>query len=139
MAEEQLNFKFSSPQLSSIFFSVMDRDLSDNPSEVIKDVKIISSIVEQSDHKAVINLAVQNFDTPDDIDGKPYVFNISYTAEFVWENIINEEQVRNFLSISAPALLLSYIRNILSNLTASAKLQILDLPFYDFTKNVNRE
>ncbi|QGN60291.1 MULTISPECIES: protein-export chaperone SecB [Leuconostoc] len=139
MAEQQLNFRFSSPQLSSTFFSVMDRNLSDDPSDIIKDVKIISSVKERSDNKALISLAVQNFDTPDDIDTKSYVFNISYTAEFVWKDNINKEQIDSFLAVSAPALLLSYIRNTLSNLTASAKLSILDLPFYDFRENENKK
>ncbi|MBZ5962660.1 protein-export chaperone SecB [Leuconostoc gasicomitatum] len=137
MAEEQTSFRFTSPQLSNAFFSVRDRGISDNPKDIISNVKIISSFNERTEEKAVVSLTVQNFDNSDDIEGKAYIFNIEYTAEFVWENNLDSQKVDEFLNVSAPALLLSYVRTTLSNMTSSAKVKIFDLPFFDFTQKSN--
>ncbi|MCT4411884.1 hypothetical protein EFT44_10045 [Leuconostoc falkenbergense] len=137
MAEEQVHFKFSNPQLSGAMMRVLDRDISDEPAVIIKQVKISSNVTNKEDQKAQVSLTVANFDDVDDLDDKPYVFTVTYTSEFSWSEDVEEKNVEAFLTINAPALLLSYVRNTVSNLTSSAKVERLDLPFYDFTSSNN--
>ncbi|QEA50857.1 protein-export chaperone SecB [Leuconostoc lactis] len=137
MAEEQIHFKFSNPQLSGVMMRVLDRDISDEPSVIIKQVKISSNVTNKENQKAHVSLTVANFEDVDDLEGKPYVFTVTYTSEFSWSNDVGEESVKAFLTVNAPALLLSYVRNTVANLTSSAKVERLDLPFYDFTTSNN--
>lgn len=137
MAKEQKSFRFSNPQLSGVMMKVLNRDISDNPSEIIKQVKISSHITNQQELHAQVSLTVENFDDVADLDDKSYVFTVTYTSEFSWSEDVGEKNVESFLTINAPALLLSYVRNTVSNLTSSARVERLDLPFYDFTSGNN--
>lgn len=55
-------------------------------------------------------------------------------ANFMWEEAIGEERAKQLLNINAPAVLLSYIRPMVSSMTNSSKYPALNIPFIDFTK-----
>ena len=63
------------------------------------------------------------------------ITNISMNSgHFKWNSINDDELVDKFLNFNAPALLLSNIRSIITQLTAFSGFPALILPLYDFTK-----
>lgn len=66
-------------------------------------------------------------------DMKDQLFNLSIKNQgvFSWENL-TEEEIKPYLEENAPAVLLSYIRSIVTNLTLAAGLKPLVLPLLNF-------
>lgn len=62
----------------------------------------------------------------------PFEINISYMAVFEWDGQSDIEK-DDFLNINAPAILYSYCRPVISNITGLSEFPPLDLPFYNFT------
>ncbi|MBK2401733.1 protein-export chaperone SecB [Erysipelothrix sp. strain 2 (EsS2-6-Brazil)] len=66
----------------------------------------------------------------------PFYLKIKQASEFVWESdIFSKDEIDQLLSINAPTILLSYMRPIVSTITASSPLPAFNLPFIDFTSN----
>lgn len=81
-----------------------------------------------SEKKALVELTVHiNKDMEDQL------FNLSIKNQgvFSWE-ILSEEEVKPYLEENAPAILLSYIRSIVTNLTLAAGLTPVVLPLLNF-------
>ena len=57
------------------------------------------------------------------------------SAEFSWEEELEEKLVKSLLNSNASAALLSYIRPIVSMITMSTRYPALNIPFVDFTQN----
>lgn len=64
----------------------------------------------------------------------PYELSIAMASVFEWEDEIGSEDVDSYLEINAPALLLSYMRPIVSSITASSRFPAVNLPFFNFTQ-----
>ena len=56
-------------------------------------------------------------------------------AKFLWDDVYDEETLRDLLSKNAPALLLGYARPIIANMTSAGPMAAYHLPFYNFTDN----
>lgn len=69
-------------------------------------------------------------------DKKDQVFNLSIKNQgvFQWESL-SEKEVKPYLEENAPAVLLSYIRSIVTSLTLAAGLPPLVLPLLNFKKD----
>ena len=52
-------------------------------------------------------------------------------SDFKWEDL-DEKTVDSMLNLNAPALLLSYMRPIVANITNSSKFPTYNLPFINF-------
>jgi Preprotein translocase subunit SecB len=69
-------------------------------------------------------------------DECPFVANVSMESEFEWEpDTFSEETVKDLLQNNASALLLSYARPIIANITNASKYPAFNIPFIDLTKN----
>ena len=67
-------------------------------------------------------------------DSQPFDICVKMGANFTWDESVEIEKAKQLLNINAPAVLLSYIRPIVSSMTNSSKYPTLNIPFIDFTK-----
>ena len=65
----------------------------------------------------------------------PFWCTIIYQGLFSWDEEVSSQKVDEYLKCNAPALLYSYIRPIVTQLTVSADLPALTLPFMNFMDN----
>lgn len=67
----------------------------------------------------------------------PFRIEASISSAFRWQNI-SEEQAERMLHVNAPAVLLSYLRPIVSQITNSSRFPVYDIPFLDFTDGISK-
>ena len=71
---------------------------------------------------------------------KPFFFRATESADFKWNaDDYNEEQIDSLLRQNAVALLISYVRPVISNLTAASGLPCYNLPFLNLADKKNVE
>ena len=70
----------------------------------------------------------------DDIKLVPFKIEIENVGLFKWDNTNDNDLIEKFLNYNAPALLLSNIRSLVSQITAFSSFPPLVLPLYNFTK-----
>lgn len=69
-------------------------------------------------------------------DKYPYFISATMSSYFKWENGKYSEADLNFLlTQNAPALLLSYLRPVIANITNVSPYLAYNIPFFDFTQN----
>ena len=66
---------------------------------------------------------------------KPFDLSMTMESTFEWSDDLNDAIIGDLLGINAPAILLSYMRPHISNITASAGFPPLIIPLMDFTEN----
>ena len=68
-----------------------------------------------------------------ELEKYPFYINLEIEGLFSWSKNINN--IDKYLKVNAPAVLMSYLRSIVTQLTVSAGYPPLILPLIDFTKN----
>ena len=121
-------FQFSNPELEKIEFSV-NQDFDEEKCDGIQmqsniDVKFLGD----SEARVQFTLTIGNV-----TDTQPFYICVKMSANFMWEEAVGEEKAKQLLNINAPAVLLSYIRPIVSSMTNSSRYPTLNIPFIDFT------
>lgn len=120
--------QFTTPKLESFIFE----DNSDYVTEATNNatgVKMQLHITETAEDRVTEILSVS-------IGGKtvPYELKVSMSADFLMQDV-DEENKRDFLRVNAPSLIFSYVRPLVSQLTAISKYETVTLPFFDFTNH----
>lgn len=69
----------------------------------------------------------------------PYTVMAVIGSKFTWSDEYSEEIINKLLSINAPALLLSYVRPIISGVTNASGMEAFNIPFIDFTSSAPEE
>ena len=64
----------------------------------------------------------------------PFELEIKVASDFKWDDSLSDEKVEYMLNTNAPALLLSYMRPIVANITNASKIPAYNLPFINFVK-----
>lgn len=137
----QNKFKFTNPILQSCNFSInsefvkeMNKEKSKN--EEIK-IPIRTSIGKGKikDNKCVVSMKVEVGNEKAEC---PFHIVVHMDAKFSWTDE-NSNRVERFLNISAPALLLGYIRPVISNITNLSPFPSYNVPFMDFTHEMNEK
>lgn len=64
----------------------------------------------------------------------PFVIRATESAEFRWDNSLEPNVVEDLLKLNAPALLLSYLRPIIAQITSSTKYGTYNIPYINFIK-----
>lgn len=125
-------FQFSNPELEKIEFLVnsnFDEEKCDGiEMKSNTDVQIFDS----NEARVQLTLSIGN-----ETETQPFKICVIMGADFMWEEAIEEETAKKLLNVNAPAVLLSYIRPIVSSMTNSSKYSALNIPFIDFTKSEN--
>lgn len=69
----------------------------------------------------------------------PFVINATESAEFRWDNSFEPKVIDDLLKLNAPALLLSYLRPIVSQITASTPYGAYNIPYINFIKMTEKK
>lgn len=136
------DFRFNNPRLiESIFLENLQykNNLVKASSIPFQFEKTINKIVDLNDNKDCATTVFLSVSTGDEIkfnEDIPYYIRVTMKADFMWnKNDINKEEANNFLNVNAPALLLSYIRPKIHELTVDADIPVQDIPFINFTSD----
>ena len=123
-------FQFSNPTLDRVKFELCEGFDDDNFEGISIECSTDIKIFGEQDAKVSLNVKIgsENRNQPFDID-------IVMSADFNWDNTVKEEIVHKMLKVNGSAVLLSYIRPIVSILTASSKYSSFNIPFVDFTNS----
>lgn len=122
------NFQMNTPILQNLIIKINDNfhPSSDNLTLNISDSK---KIIRNSNTSAIVNYTVKVFDSNFN-SNIPFFIEISYSGEFVW-SMLDESEIQILLENNAPAILLGYIRPLISQLTGNAGFPPLHLPLFN--------
>jgi preprotein translocase subunit SecB len=128
--------KQSKFQLISQRITNLEYTLNNNFSSVEIELAIEASTVSNhSDEecKAIVTLTLYIF-KDQELAKVPFKIMICNQGIFVWDKSYSPETVEKLLKFNAPAVLLSNIRSVVSQITAYSGLQSLIIPLLDFTE-----
>lgn len=128
---EKSKFQFKNPHIEKINFEINNDITDENNIPISVNVQTLMS---DEDNMALVKLylTVGALDETSNNMINSIYFNGCIVSEFTWENDITN--VENMLKVNGGAILLSYLRPILSSLTMQAGIKPLHLPLIDFTK-----
>ena len=66
------------------------------------------------------------------IEKYPFFINVKIKGVFAWDADMDNQTLENLLKINAPAILFSYIRSVVSSITAFSGYPALILPLINF-------
>lgn len=125
------SFKIISTSTEEVVFKKNDLFISKNENINLKlDSNIEVIFLENNRARVVLEFNI--FDKKN-LDTVPFFIKVKESGIFEWKEDTNFETVNNLLHINAPALLLSYIRSIISQLVAFSGYPSLVIPFIDFS------
>lgn len=75
-----------------------------------------------------------NIFTEEELAESPFFISITQSGKFEYPSNLDKNNLENLLNINAPAVLLSYIRGIISQITAFSGYPALIIPLMNFTK-----
>ncbi|WP_165958637.1 protein-export chaperone SecB [Macrococcoides bohemicum] len=137
MSGERKDISFNHPTLEQVHFHINDDFLPDEFNG-FENMDYTIKIKELNQNNEKVEKSLISFHLT--LGGKdiryPFEISITYKAIFEWTNQ-SEIEKNDFLKINAPAILYSYCRPVISNLTGYSGFPPLDLPFYNFTKEEN--
>ena len=102
----------------------------DEPLSIDYDIKISQNSLE--DGFGIVTLDVGIFNKKN-FDEVPFVIEITIEGEFDWNSSIDGEELKMLLNVNAPAVLFSYLRPFISQITLFSDNPPLVLPSIDFT------
>ena len=75
-----------------------------------------------------------NIFTEEELAESPFFISITQSGKFEYPSNLDKNNLENLLNINAPAVLLSYIRGIISQITAFSGYPALIVPLMNFAK-----
>ena len=130
---EKSNFQFTTPILKRIDFTVNDDFERGRPLNLGIKIKVNVSRNDEANepNSAVVSVTVC-VGTKD--NSAPFYIEAEESAKFRWlENAFDEKQTDDLLNQNAVALLISYLRPIISNVTSASPYPAYNLPYIDLT------
>lgn len=123
-------FQFSNPELEKIEFLVNHNFNEEKYHGIAMQSNTQVELLEGNEEVVVkLTLIIGNA-----TDSQTFDICVTMGAKFTWDESVGIEKVKQLLNINAPAVLLSYIRLIVSSITNSSRYPTLNIPFIDFTK-----
>lgn len=135
------SFQFSPPVLTNAVFNVTG---SVGPDMSAPHVHVHRNTIRiEGTKQAIVELTIQLNRKMKEIE-KDAPFNAEFTmqAMFRWDEDLDDDMVEELLNYNAVALLISYIRPIISTITAASPIPTVYLPYInviDLVKNQNEE
>lgn len=126
-------FQFKNPELVSLDFA-LNENFDENSFEGLHIDSKTNVKRSVSENTAYVTLQL-NIDG----DNVPFHISIAMSSMFSWSEDLDKETIDNMLKVNAPSLLLSYIRPIITNVTANSRYSALYLPFMDMSGNQSTE
>ena len=75
-----------------------------------------------------------NIFTEEELAESPFFISITQSGKFEYPSNLDKNNLENLLNINAPAVLLSYIRGLISQITAFSGYPALIIPLINFAK-----
>ena len=121
------NFQFLNPYLEELFFAGNDNF------DMNEDIEMENSFnvqvkKDKENRRAKVELVLE---TNVNVEDAPFRMRVKVASDFKWDNL-DDESVEAMLKCNAPALLLSYMRPIVANITNVSKFPVYNLPFVNF-------
>lgn len=126
-------FQFTNPSLIELEYGINEGYFCDENKEV--NISINMSVkVEKKDvcNEARVSLTVELGGKGEEL---PFYVTAAEAASFRWKENLDQEKIDKLLNQNAPSLLLSYLRPIISQITAASPFGIFNIPFMNFTKH----
>lgn len=133
---KESTFKFTNPYVYDLHFED-NVDFDPKRFENIS-VKLETNIQKENvelDNEAWVSVCLKIGYTSYD----PFNVSIALRALFSWENSLEDRMVNDLLSQNAVALLISYARPIVANITSFSRYPTFNIPFLDISDNNNLE
>lgn len=124
---KESKFQFTNPKLDKIIFNINEEYTEKLDKKLNYSIKVKRKGIDNKN--AIVKLIIEIGDNKN----SRFYLNLDISAKFNW-NDIDDQQIDSFLEVNAPALLLSYARPIVANITMQAGLSPMNLPFMNFVK-----
>lgn len=133
---EYSRFQISQPQLLEVTYIINEdfnnSDNADNIKLEANSVTRVEMLTDDTGAKVIFTLKI--FDQ-EKLSEVPFFMQVSMKGFFRWDESMDEEIYKKLLRTNAPAILLSYIRPFVSQLTSASGYPPLILPLIDFSSN----
>lgn len=124
-------FQFTSPVLDKLNFVINEEFDLKKDKEIKFEIKSNVNVKRVKDsNEALVELNV----IVGEKEVTPFLIDATQKAMFRWDDEQDKNMVDILLSQNAPALLMSYLRPIIANVTAASQYPAYNLPFMNFTK-----
>lgn len=125
--------QFKNPKILKLNFEL--NNSFENNGSVNLDIGSKTSI-KKGENNAFVLLELKIFDKNSQVN-YPFYMDISMEGEFFWDKSLKDQDINidKLLKSNGPAILLSYIRPYISNITVGAGFPPLIIPLIDFTEN----
>ena len=131
------NFRFNPPYLTAMDF-VINQSYRREKNEVAPVSLYLQTNVsrnpEDFDSKVELIVKLNHDDIGNSVPDAPFWITVSYSSKFTWEKGIPKEMVERFLRVNAPAVLLSYIRPLVAQITSCSPFPTYNIPFLNLVK-----
>ena len=133
MGIQASTFQFSRPVLNNITFATND-DFSPPDDGIALQIQTKTTVTRTNkcNAKVFLNMTIG-------AENAPFTIDVEMLSEFLWSDELEEEEIAEFLRMNAPALLISYIRPIVADLTSMSRFQTYHIPFMDMSTNAIEE
>ena len=130
------DFQFNGVNLKEINFVTNDEFEKNTDENFEENVTFETKIgrAEGEENSALVELTINIGGTE-----SPYCIEITMRSIFRWNKTMENEMAEVLLQTNAPALLLSYARPIIANLTMNGRFKTINIPYIDFTQNLQEE
>ena len=128
---KESNFQLKEQRLLSLKYDFNESFESDSMQlDISSNIEIAKNEEKQI---AFVKLTMNVFSTKE-IKDVPFKISVTNRGVFSWKDY-DEQALETLLNYNAPAILLSYQRSVISQITAFSSITPLILPLFDFTKN----
>ena len=127
-------FQFTNPMLLDFIFSLRDKPPKEGiPNEITPELKFHLNVTRAHDEReAAVELHLSIIQSDDDTTEEAlFKIEIMMGAMFSWDENVTEEHASKYLTQNAPALLLSYMRPVVAQMTGLSPLPAYHIPFLD--------
>jgi len=124
------SFEFQTPYLKQLDYQINEEFNEAVDSEINIDISVRNNVFRDKDKpEAVVEI---NVIIGDKTKKCPFFIDIVEGAKFRWEVDNDEKKIEYLLTHNAPALLVSYLRPVVTVITSASQLPAYEIPFIDF-------
>lgn len=132
MAIERKDLKFKNPQLLDLSFK-MNSNFNKEVYEGFGETNVqIENQVTDNTSEELVFLTIR---LGEETEKFPFFMEVKMSSVFSWDDSVEEQTKKSLLDVNAPAILYSYIRPIISNITSASGYPPFILPFMNFTES----
>lgn len=125
-------FKFRNPSLVEIQYIINNEFIANKDDEIKVSINMNVEVNRcDENNEATVSLIFELGSLENDC---PYYIKVKEAAEFTWDESINNNTIDSLLHQNAPALLLSYIRPIVTQITSNSPYNTYNIPYINFTE-----